>query len=310
MHRDKYPERVPFRLTRMLVNAMEVSGIEGTFRSTCESVMRLLRKNKNSVMAVLEAFVYDPLINWRLLDKTKKRPDKTAPGNVTVVQVGGAKNERVAAPAQIAAPVPAARGHQHVNGNYRMPDGAAVFGDELEADAANAALLAGDLPQPDDEIGAVVDKRGARLESKVADDDDEKAPQAINGDADNDADGDPDDTAAGGDTGENGVAPGSLPDNDAEAALERRRRLADMAEEEENLSDNTGTSDVNDKALAVIARVESKLKGCDFADDAHAARKCTLARTRAPAGDSRYATAFLCVSFVPQRWMCRSKCSV
>jgi hypothetical protein len=75
MHRDKYPEKVPFRLTRMLVNAMEVSGIEGTFRSTCESVMRVLRKNQNSVMAVLEAFVYDPLINWRLLETKRKRKE-------------------------------------------------------------------------------------------------------------------------------------------------------------------------------------------------------------------------------------------
>lgn len=57
-HREKYPEKIPFRLTRMLVNAMEVSGIDGTFRSTCETVMHVLRKNKNSVMAVLEAFVY------------------------------------------------------------------------------------------------------------------------------------------------------------------------------------------------------------------------------------------------------------
>ena len=30
MRRDKFPETVPFRLTRMLVNAMEVSAIEGT----------------------------------------------------------------------------------------------------------------------------------------------------------------------------------------------------------------------------------------------------------------------------------------
>ena len=67
MYRDKYPERVPFRLTRMLVNTMEIAGIDGTFRATCETVMSLLRKNKNSVMAVLEAFVHDPLINWRLL---------------------------------------------------------------------------------------------------------------------------------------------------------------------------------------------------------------------------------------------------
>ncbi len=38
MHRDKFPERVPFRLTRMLVRAMEVAGIEGNFRRTCETV--------------------------------------------------------------------------------------------------------------------------------------------------------------------------------------------------------------------------------------------------------------------------------
>ncbi|KAG5944989.1 hypothetical protein E4U53_006777 [Claviceps sorghi] len=55
MKRDKYPERVPFRLTRMLTYAMEVSNIEGSYRITCEHVMRVLRENKESVMAVLEA---------------------------------------------------------------------------------------------------------------------------------------------------------------------------------------------------------------------------------------------------------------
>lgn len=30
--------------------------------------MRSLREHKDSVMAVLEAFVYDPLLNWRLMD--------------------------------------------------------------------------------------------------------------------------------------------------------------------------------------------------------------------------------------------------
>lgn len=58
------------RLTRMLKNAMEVTGIEGTFRRTCESVMRVLRDNRDSVMAVLEAFVYDPLVYWRLVEAT------------------------------------------------------------------------------------------------------------------------------------------------------------------------------------------------------------------------------------------------
>ena len=44
----------------------QVTGIEGNYRITCHSIMRVLRDNKDSVMAVLEAFVYDPLLNWRL----------------------------------------------------------------------------------------------------------------------------------------------------------------------------------------------------------------------------------------------------
>ncbi|KAG8827189.1 phosphatidylinositol kinase- protein kinase tor1 [Serendipita sp. 401] len=66
MHREKFPEKIPFRLTRMLTNAMEVSGIEGNFRTTAQISMRVLRDNKDSLLAVLEAFVYDPLISWRL----------------------------------------------------------------------------------------------------------------------------------------------------------------------------------------------------------------------------------------------------
>jgi len=77
--REKYPEKFPFRLTRMLTNAMEVCGIEGNFTYTCINVMKVLRDNKESLMAVLEAFVYDPLINWRLL--TSKAPSLTVTEN-------------------------------------------------------------------------------------------------------------------------------------------------------------------------------------------------------------------------------------
>ena len=39
--------------------------------------MKVLRDNKESLMAVLEAFVYDPLINWRLMqaDPETRPPD-------------------------------------------------------------------------------------------------------------------------------------------------------------------------------------------------------------------------------------------
>ena len=66
MNREKYPEKIPFRLTRMLVKAMEVSGIEGSYRSTCLRTMTLLCDSRDSLVAMLEAFVYDPWISWRL----------------------------------------------------------------------------------------------------------------------------------------------------------------------------------------------------------------------------------------------------
>ncbi|XP_025831250.1 serine/threonine-protein kinase Tor [Agrilus planipennis] len=77
MTREKFPEKIPFRLTRMLINAMEVTGIEGTYRRTCESVMSVLHRNKDSLMAVLEAFVYDPLLNWRLINTGRNNKSNT-----------------------------------------------------------------------------------------------------------------------------------------------------------------------------------------------------------------------------------------
>jgi FKBP12-rapamycin complex-associated protein len=83
MTRSKWPEKVPFRLTRMLVNAMEASGIEGTFRRTCEAVMEMLRENASSVLAMLEAFVHDPLIKWRLLDQGALRTRRASASSRT-----------------------------------------------------------------------------------------------------------------------------------------------------------------------------------------------------------------------------------
>jgi FKBP12-rapamycin complex-associated protein len=79
MQREKYPEKIPFRLTRMLVNAMEIAGIDGSYRATCERVMQVLREHSESLVAVLEAFVYDPLLNWRLLTTKATATTKTHP---------------------------------------------------------------------------------------------------------------------------------------------------------------------------------------------------------------------------------------
>ena len=60
----KVPEVVPFRLTPMLQAALGVTAVEGRFRLGCEAALRTLRREKGMVLSLLEAFVYDPLLDW------------------------------------------------------------------------------------------------------------------------------------------------------------------------------------------------------------------------------------------------------
>ncbi|WVZ03018.1 hypothetical protein V8G54_023824 [Vigna mungo] len=62
--RLKIPEIVPFRLTQIIEAALGLTGIEGSFRSNCETVIGVLRKNKDVLLMLLEVFVWDPLVEW------------------------------------------------------------------------------------------------------------------------------------------------------------------------------------------------------------------------------------------------------
>lgn len=95
-HRPKFPEKVPFRLTRMLIKAMEVGGIQGTFKVTAENTMRVLRDNRESVLALLEAFVHDPLISWRLVtdsDAEQRAPDAHEHEHEVAGEIRGVEGE-------------------------------------------------------------------------------------------------------------------------------------------------------------------------------------------------------------------------
>ena len=63
-HREKFPEKVPFRLTRVLKNALELSSPEGTFSTCCQNVMAMFRENRHQIIGLLEVFIYDPLLQW------------------------------------------------------------------------------------------------------------------------------------------------------------------------------------------------------------------------------------------------------
>ncbi|KXS98458.1 hypothetical protein AC578_8070 [Pseudocercospora eumusae] len=58
------PELVPFRLTHNMVDAMGPYGYEGPFRKCCELTLGLLRQERDTLMTVLETFLYDPTTDF------------------------------------------------------------------------------------------------------------------------------------------------------------------------------------------------------------------------------------------------------
>ncbi|XP_053667016.1 serine/threonine-protein kinase Smg1 [Anopheles marshallii] len=62
----RVPEKVPFRMTPNLEEALGLTGIEGTFRLACEHVLKSLKKGRETLLTLLEAFVYDPLVDWAI----------------------------------------------------------------------------------------------------------------------------------------------------------------------------------------------------------------------------------------------------
>ncbi len=64
------PEVVPFRLTHNMVDAMGPYGYEGPFRKSSELTLRMLRQSKDTLMTILETFLYDPTTDF--VQKKKK----------------------------------------------------------------------------------------------------------------------------------------------------------------------------------------------------------------------------------------------
>ncbi|KAF9100333.1 serine/threonine-protein kinase M1 [Mortierella sp. GBA35] len=86
------PEKVPFRLTHNMVDAMGLSGYDGAYRLACEKTLGVFRENTDSLVSVLEGFLHDPLVEW---SKSRKKDQKTTgPGTGARGEpVGGVKVE-------------------------------------------------------------------------------------------------------------------------------------------------------------------------------------------------------------------------
>ncbi|KAI8852505.1 hypothetical protein BC829DRAFT_414483 [Chytridium lagenaria] len=62
--RLRVPERVPFRLTQNLETPLKVPGVYGSFVASCESTLQITYKYRDSLKALLESFIHDPLMEW------------------------------------------------------------------------------------------------------------------------------------------------------------------------------------------------------------------------------------------------------
>jgi hypothetical protein len=60
--RFKIPETVPFRLTQNLVHATEMS----LFRNSGSDALNILKANSETLLTLLDAFLYDPIFDWTL----------------------------------------------------------------------------------------------------------------------------------------------------------------------------------------------------------------------------------------------------
>lgn len=60
------PEKMPFRLTRDIVDGFGVAGVEGVFRRCCEITLRVMRHNKDVLLTVIDVLLHDPMFTWAL----------------------------------------------------------------------------------------------------------------------------------------------------------------------------------------------------------------------------------------------------
>ncbi|XP_003743746.1 serine/threonine-protein kinase SMG1 [Galendromus occidentalis] len=67
-------ERVPFRLTPIVTEALGLNGLNGGFKVAAENILRTLRQNRETLLTLLEAFVYDPLVDWTVGGQASSKP--------------------------------------------------------------------------------------------------------------------------------------------------------------------------------------------------------------------------------------------
>ena len=91
-------ETVPFRLTRMIERALGAGGTHGIFTATAEDVMSVMRRNSQTILAFLDIFVQEPVIDalWYEVGDGDKNADKNSENKTGLKQAISRVAEKLA----------------------------------------------------------------------------------------------------------------------------------------------------------------------------------------------------------------------
>jgi phosphatidylinositol kinase/protein kinase (PI-3 family) len=238
----------------MLVKAMEVSGIDGSYRSTCERTMTVLRDSRDSLVAMLEAFVYDPLISWRLVDLSgAENQDRPSIGELRAVSTSHPLETSENGMGVSGVPIDL-NGSRSSFLNDPITEGPDEDGDDESGDVLLPESLHDtgvvSLRRPPREAAAMSATRARSLQmySNIQ-------TWAANLTTDSRIA-----SITGGERSEDATASASIAQSRIERSMRQRERLT-LLEGEDGLAHEEA---LNEKALKVIRRVQDKLTGTDF----------------------------------------------
>ena len=75
------PEKIPFRLTRDMIDGMGLARTNGVWSRCAEESLRVMRENKFSLLAVVDVLMQDPLESWRMSDRKRKQRSDAVEGD-------------------------------------------------------------------------------------------------------------------------------------------------------------------------------------------------------------------------------------
>jgi phosphatidylinositol kinase/protein kinase (PI-3 family) len=245
----------------MLIKAMEVSGIEGSYRSTCESTMTVLRDSRDSLVAMLEAFVYDPLISWRLVDISNSENNQSRPSlgvdEMRAVSASHPVEDTTENGVSVVSGVPIDLNGRSTVLNNPITEGLDEDGEEgdgllPESVRDNAPAVSVRRNNKDAAAMSATRARSLQMYSNIQ-------TWAANLSTDSRIA-----SVSGNERSEQVAASGSIARSRVERSM-RQRELLSLLEGDDGLAHEEA---LNEKALKVIRRVQDKLTGTDFPDRA------------------------------------------